>query len=640
MLQDFRDRLTGPFVWFIVGIIVIPFAFFGIETFRTGGGDPVVAKVNDEKIRESQFRAKHEQKLQEFQRLMGPNFRPEMIDQERFRAMVLDDMVLESVVRQHVRKEGYRASDALVFETVQAIPAVQENGKFSTEASRSRLAQMGQAPTRFEERLREQIVMEQMRGGILGSAFVPPVAAELSYRLDQQQRWLAYAVFEAARYAPQVQVSDAQVQERYEQQAARFQAPERLRVAYVELALAQLSPAPVPEPEVLKVLYDAEKATRFTTVEERRTRHILVNFGADKDKARERIEALADRLARGADFAALAAAESDDPGSKAQGGDLGWVRRGQMLETFEQALFALGEGEVSGPVETEFGWHLIKLDALRETQTRKFEDPEVQAELLAAYRQRDAEHRYQQLSEKLEQGAFESPASLEPVAQATGLAVQTSDWFTRAEGGGVFAQPEARDAAFSDDVLQANENSRPVTVGDSRIVVLRKHDYEAPRQRPLEEVAATIREELKVEKARARAAADAAEALEALGQGRALEQIVTQKKAQLKAPGLVLRNASGIDTAILAELFRMPRPAEGTSGRTTVTLANGDVAVLVSTTVQDGDWAAAAEADRARQSNDLRNAQAGAEFAAYVAGVERRAEAEVIQQPPAEAATE
>jgi peptidyl-prolyl cis-trans isomerase D len=640
MLQDLRDRLTGPIIWFIVGIIIIPFAFFGIETFRTGGGDPVLAKVGDDKIRESQFRAKYEQRMQEFQRLMGPNFRPELIDQDRFRQTVLEDMVLESVVRQHVRTEGYRASDAMVFEALQAAPTFQENGKFSTEAYRARLAQGGDTPTRYEERLRDAIVMDQMRSGILGSAFAAPAVAELSYRLDQQQRWLAYAVFEAARYAPLVQVSDAQVQERYEQQAARFQAPERLRVAYVELALDQLPPAPVPEPEVLKVLYDAEKATRFTTVEERRTRHILVNFGADKDKSRERIEALADKLAKGSDFATLATAESDDPGSKAQGGDLGWVRRGQMLEKFEQALFALGEGEVSGPVETEFGWHLIKLEELRETQTRTFEDPDVQAELLAAYRQRDAEHRYQQLSEKIEQGAFESPASLEPVAQAAGLPLQTSDWFTRDEGPGVFAVAGAREAAFSDDVLQAGENSRPVTVGENHIVVLRKQEYEAPRQRPLEEVAAVIREELKVEGARARAAADAAEALAALGQGRALEQIVTQKKAQLKAPGLVPRNASGIDPRILAELFRMPRPAEGTSGRASVQLANGDVAVLVSTAVQDGDWAAAGEAERAKHSNDLRNAQAGAEFAAYVDGIERRAKAEIIEQAPAEPAAE
>jgi peptidyl-prolyl cis-trans isomerase D len=636
MLQGLRDRMTGPVIWFIVGIIVIPFAFFGIETFRSGGGDPVVAKVGGEKIKESQFERGYDQRLRQLQSLMGENFRPELINQERFRQTVLNDMVQESLLRQHVRDVGYRASDAMVFESLEAIPAFQEDGKFSSEAYRRLLAQQGYTPTRFEQQLRDQIVVDQMREGILASAFAAPAGAAQAWRLEEQQRWLAYAVFEASRHLPQVQVSDAQVQERYEQQKARFQSPERLRIAYVELALDQLPPAAAPEPEVLKVVYESEKAARFTTVEERHARHLLINFGADKDKARERIEALAEKIRQGADFASLASSQSEDPGSKASGGDLGWVRRGQMTEKFEQALFALGEGEISEPVETEFGWHLIKLEDLREATTRPFEDPAVQAELLAAYRQRDAERRYQELSEKIEQAAFESPSSLEPVAQASGLPLQTSDWFTRGEGTGLAAQAAVREAAFAEDVLQAGENSRPVTLGDQHIVVLRKHEYEPPRQKELAEVAATIREELKAEGARAKAAAEAAEALAALESGRALEQVVTQKKATLQAPGLVKRNTPGIDQRVLTALFQLPRPADGQASRTSVPLPDGNVALVVSTAVQDGDWAGATEADKARQAERLRESLAGAEFVAYRADLEKRIQVEILKQPDAE----
>jgi peptidyl-prolyl cis-trans isomerase D len=631
MLQGLRDRLSGPFVWFVVGIIVIPFAFFGIDTLTPGGGDPILAKVEGEKIRESQFQAEFDRKMREFQRLLGENFRPDLIDQDRAREGVLKGMVQDTLLREHLRKSGYRATDVMVFEQVEKEPAFQSDGKFSVELVNQTLASAGMTKTAFEEDLRSQLIVDQLRSGILYSTFVPPAVAVQGFRLDQQQRWLAYAVFEAARYMPQVQVSDAQVQERYEQQAARFQAPERLRVAYVELALDQLEPAAAPEAEVLKAVYEAEKNARFTTIEERHARHILVNFGADKAKARERIEMLADKLAKGADFTALAASDSDDPGTKAKGGDLGWVRRGQMLEKFEQSLFELGAGEVSAPVETEFGFHLIRLEAVREPQTRPFDEPAVQAELLQAYRQRDAERRYQELSEKLEQTAFESPASLEPAAKAAGLAVQTSDWLTRTEGPGLFAIPAVREAAFAEEVLQAGENSRPVTVGENHIVVLRKQDYEAPRQRPLEEVAPAIREVLKVEGARARAAADATEALAALEQGRALEQIVTQKKAQLKAPGLVRRTATEVDPRIVAELFTLPRPAEGGASRGTVAMPNGDVAVVVTTAVQDGDWAAAAEADRAQQSARLRESYAGAEFTAYVLDLEKRSKIEYFQ---------
>ncbi len=636
MLQNIRDRLSGPIVWFIVGIIVIPFAFFGIDTFRGGGGDPTIAKVGDQKIKESQFRAGYEQRLQQLRQLMGEGFREDLIDQNKFRQTVLNDMVQESLLRQHVRKAGYRASDAMVFESLKAIPAFQDNGKFSTEAYTSRLATQGYTPARFEQQLRDALVVDQMREGILGSAFAAPADAAQTYRLDEQQRWLAYATFEVARYLPQVQVSDAQVQERYEQQKAQFLSPERLRVAYVELALDRLPPAPAPEAEVLKVIYEADKATRFSTVEERRARHILVNFGADKAEAKKRIESLAGKIAQGADFASLASSQSDDPGSKAQGGDLGWVRRGQMLEKFEQALFALTTGEVSGPVETEFGWHLIKLEEVKQARTRPFEDAEVQAELLAAYRQRDAERRYEELSEKIGETAFESPTSLEPTAQASGLQVQVSDWFNRTEGTGIAAQPPVREAAFSDDVLQSGENSRPIVVGENHIIVLRKQEHEPARQRPLEEVAAAIREQLKLEGARAKAASEAAEALGTMASGRALEQVVTERKAVLKAPGLVKRGAADIDARIIEALFALPRPAAGDASRTTVALPSGDVAVVVSTAVQDGDWAAALFDARNSQLARIRESSAGAEFAAYRADLEKRMKVEILKQPEAE----
>jgi len=638
MLQNIRDRLSGPIVWFIVGIIVIPFAFFGIDTFRGGGGDPTIAKVGDQKIKESQFRAGYEQRLRQLRGLMGEGFREDLIDQDRFRQTVLNDMVQESLLRQHVRNAGYRASNAMVFEALEAIPAFQENGKFSAETYRSRLAAQGYTPERFEQQLRDAIVVDQMREGILGSAFAAPADAAQTYRLDQQQRWLAYATFEVARYLPQVQVSDAQVQERYEQQKAQFLSPERLRVAYVELALDTLPPAPAPEAEVLKVLYEADKATRFSTVEERRARHILINFGADKAEAKKRIEALAGKIAQGADFASLASSQSDDPGSKAQGGDLGWVRRGQMLEKFEQALYALATGEVSAPVETEFGWHLIKLEEVKQARTRPFEDAEVQAELLAAYRQRDAERRYEELSEKIGETAFESPTSLEPTAQASGLQVQVSDWFTRTEGSGIAAQPPVREAAFSDDVLQAGENSRPIAAGENHIIVLRKQEHEAARQKPLEEVAAAIREQLKLEGARAKAAGEAAEALGTLASGRPLEQVVTERKAVLKAPGLVKREAADIDARIIEALFALPRPAAGDASRTTVALPSGDVAVVVSTSVQDGDWAAALFDARNSQLSRIRESSAGAEFAAYRADLETRLKVEILKQPEAEPA--
>lgn len=633
MLQNIRDRLTGPIVWVIIGIIAIPFAFWGIDTMRTGGGDPTVAKVGDQKITQSQFRAGYDQRLAQLQQLMGENFRQEMFDQNRFRQAVLEDMVQETLLRQHVRDAGYRASDAVLFDTLREIPAFQENGKFSTEAYRNRLAMQGYSPARFEAQLRDSLVIDQMREGILASAFVTDAAVAQTARVEEQQRALEYAVFDPAKYLPKVTVDPAQAQARYEEQKARYQAPERIKVAYVELALDKLPPADKPDAEVLRVIYEADKATRFSTAEERKARHLLVHFGADKDAARKKLEELAGRIKSGADFATLASEQSDDPGSKAKGGDLGWVKRGQMLEAFESALFALDKGEMSEPVETEFGWHLIKLEDLREARVRPFDDADVQAELLALYRKRDAERRYQEMSEKLEQTAFESPSSLEPVAKALGTEVQTSEWFTRGAGEGIAQAPAVREAAFSDEVLKNDENSRPLNLGENRVAVIRKASYEAPRQKAFEEVAAQVTEELRNQQARARAQAEAADALAKVEAGQALAAVAREKGVEFKAPGLVRRTAADVDRGVLEALFTLPRPENGQARWKSVALASGAVAVLGSSAVQDATWPPESVEDAQRQKGRLQQALSGAEFAAYRADLQKRIDVTYVEQP-------
>lgn len=636
MLQNIRDRLTGPFVWFIVGLIVIPFAFFGIETFRTGGGDPTVAKVGDQKITQSQLRLGFEQRLRQLQALLGDNFRADQFDNNRFREAVLQDMIEETRLRQFAREAGYRASDAALFGSIQSIPAFQENGKFSSELYRSRLANQGYTPERFEMQLRDSIVIDQLREGVVATSFATePMVAE-AYRLENQERWLAYATFEARRYLDRVAVTDEQVAARYEEQKSRFMAPERMRLAYVELALDALPPAEAPAPDVLKVIYEAEKATRFSTPEERLTRHLLINFGADKEASRKRAETIAQKIRNGSDFSALAQAESDDAGSKKNGGSLGWVKRGQMLEKFEQALFSLGKGQLSEPVETEYGWHLIRVDDVRDARIRAFEEPDVQAELLATYRVREAQRRFQEMSERLEQLAFESPNSLDAAAKELRLEVRTTDWFTRAGGAGLLANRAVLDAAFSDEVARNGENSRPIPAGDNRVVVVRKQEYEAPRQKALAEVEGEIRAELRQQAAREKAQADADAVLDALRQGRSLEQAAREKGAAVSAPGLVKRDKADVDAKLREALYRLPRPAAGKASFGQARQASGDVAVLVMTAVNDPAWpGSGAEADRERAR--LRDALAGAEFSAYREAIEAEVPSKVVAPPAAEA---
>ncbi|SFF47064.1 peptidyl-prolyl cis-trans isomerase D [Fontimonas thermophila] len=634
MLQQIRDRTTGLIAGFIVAIVVIPFAFFGIETFTGGGGDPVVAKVGDQKIYESQFRRQYEQRYQQLVQLMGEHFRADLLDQNRLRNAVLRDMTQEVVLRQYTEDVGYRADDGTLFEAIRTEPAFQRDGRFDTQAYRDALTRVGYTPDRYEAQLRDTIEMNQMREAVVDTAFVTDVEVRQAAQLYDQQRTLQYAIFDVARYRDRVTVADADVQAHYEQNKARYMAPERVKLAYVELALDALPPGPPPSQDVLKVLYEAEKAGRFTSQTERRARHILIGFGADKDAARKKAEALKAQIDGGADFAELAKAHSEDVGSKNQGGDLGWVRRGQMVKTFEDALFSLDKGQVSAPVETEFGWHLIRVDEIKPPVVRPFEDPAVQRELTELFQTRERQQRFQELSDRLEQLAFENAGALEPVAEALQLEVKTTDWFVRGGGTGIAANEDVIAAAFSPEVLQDGENSKPISLGNNHIVVIRKADYEAPRQKTLEEVADAVRAELIDEAARRKVAEEAQETLNAVRAGTEFQQIVSAKNGELRNPGAIRRDDTKVERAVVDAVFKLPRPAQGAASYGEAVLPDGSRAVLMLTAVTPpADPGATAGVLRQR----LRDAIAGAEFSAYLKRVENSVGVEILRPPVAEA---
>lgn len=630
MLQQIRDRTSGLVAGFIVAIIAIPFAFFGLEQFGGGNADPVVAEVGDQKIRESQFRLAYEQRYRQMQAMMGESFRADMIDQALFRQAVLKDMTQEAMLKQHSVEAGYHANDALLFKTISSAPIFQEDGRFNTTAYMNYLANQGENPEAFERRLRESIALDQLRASVVETSFVVPVQAEQAYKLENQERLLSYAIFDAMRYLPEITVADEEIAARYERDKTQHLAPERIRLAYVELALDDLPAAETPPTDVLKVLYDAEKAARYTTQEERKARHILVNFGADKDAARTKAEGFAVSARAGQDFGELARQNSDDSGSKELAGDLGWVKRGQMVDKFEQALFQLAAGAISDPVETEFGWHVIRADEIKPAVVRAFEDAAVQAELVELYQARERQRSYQDNIEKLEQLAFENPTALEPVARDLGLQLRTTEWFTRAGGAGIAANEVVKVAAFSQEVVSDGENSKPLTIGESRVVVVRKAEYEAPRQRSLEEVADVVRDALRLEQARARAKTDAAEVVAAAKAGTPLEQAVLAKNGDLRTPGAVRRSDAVQDRAVIDAAFKLPRPAAGAVTYGEAQLANGAIAVLALSAVQDpAPDAAAADAQRQR----AREMIAGGEFQGYRSAVEDAIKIEIREQP-------
>ena len=639
MMQQIRDSLNGPLiVGVLLFIIGVPFAFSGIEGYFQADANPAVASVGDTEITQDQLRRAYDQRYRQLQQLLGENFRADQINPQRMRESVLQDMVQEALLRTKAKDSGFRAGDVALRDYLTLVPAFQENGKFSAKRYKDLLLQNGYTTDSFEAQQRDSLVVEQLRDIVLGSTVVTPDEAALAMRLVKQERDFEYLQFDPARYLASVEVTAEQVAARYEERKASLQAPERIKLAFVELSQSKIGKGEAPSADILKTLYEAEKG-RFTTVETRRAAHILINFGADKDAAKKKADELSAKLAAGADFAELAKASSDDTGSKDKGGDLGIVKRGDGLlpPKFESALYDMkAAGEISKPVETEFGWHLIKLTELVPGRTQAFEEAEVQKALTDLYVNKELQAKVQEKTQQLEQLAFENESSLDPVAKELGLTVQTSDWFTRAGGAGIAANPAVVEAAFSQAVLTDGVNSKPIAVDADRLVVVRKAEYEAPRQRALAEVETALREELRTEGARARAQADAKAALDAIKAGKSVDEIAAAQGLTVQKQLGSTRDKSGIGLALLEAAFKLPRPVGGVVSTGTASIEDGSVAVIAVSSVRDGSLKDGNERDT--EVATLRDARAGAEFNAYREALKRSIKVKVNALPAEEPA--
>jgi peptidyl-prolyl cis-trans isomerase D len=340
-------------------------------------------------------------------------------------------------------------------------------------------------------------------------------------------------------------------------------------------------------------------------------------------EAREKIQGLREQLDKGADFAALAREFSEDTDSKPRGGLLDPVTRGVLDPAFEEALFSLKQGETSKPVRSNFGWHLIHVERIEAEQVKPFMDPEVRAQIMAQYREREADERFRQMAEQLDELSFEHADSLQPLSEALGLTIQISEWLTRTGGTGIGAIPEVVETAFSGAVLKDKVNSAPVKAGTNRLIVLRVAKHEPARQRPLAEVRADIVQTLKQEAAREKAQAAGQKALAEMREGGNVEDVVAVAGVTVNRPGHVGRHDGTLAPSVQAELFRMPRPTGDKPALAGITLPDGSYTVLVLTAVEDGNVAAMSAQDRAELVQALSGRLAGSEFAAFKRDLEK-----------------
>ncbi|MFT3792927.1 MAG: SurA N-terminal domain-containing protein [Rudaea sp.] len=591
MLQTLHDKFSGIAAKIILGVITIVFGgFFGIEQYMNPKVETFVAKVDGKEIGQDQFREAYNRFRSQMQQAYGPQFDAAVFDTPERKRQVLDQLINEQLLANANEKLGVMVPVAQVREYIQGIPAFQTDGKFDPNLYRLRLQGAGRTAASFQDDVIRDLATRQLPTGLARSTIVTNAEIDAFLKLRDQTRDFGYIKLDKPS-ADGIKIADADIEKYYKDHGAEFMTPEKISLDFVELDAAKMKTEIAPDEAALKQRYDEQKA-KFTAPEQREASHILVkvekNANADAQKAAlEKAKAIEAEIKSGKDFAAVAKEKSDDLGSKAQGGDLGWLEKGLTDPAFENALWAMKKGDVSDPVLSPEGYHIIQLRDVREGKVKPFE--EVKADLAKQYTDTENERRYSELAGKLVDALGNDP-SLANAAKQFDLPLQKTALFTRAGGEGIAANPAVIKAAFSPSVLVEGNTSDAITLAPNHVAFVHLDQHEKPVQKPLDQVREEIRGKL-VDEQLARRAKEQADTLYArLQKGETLEQIAGVVKAKVEQEKEIGRNAANLDGKLVSEVFKLARPAAADTPTTAeVALANDAYALVALTAVKDAD---------------------------------------------------
>ncbi|MEZ5550432.1 MAG: SurA N-terminal domain-containing protein [Pseudomonadales bacterium] len=599
MLQKLRDQTQSLFFKVLVGVIIVVLAIFGFGAFNLFvTSDPAIASANGEDITERMVMAEAERERRRLAARMGENFDPEMIDPLALQTMVINQLIARTLLGQAVDDLGLGASDTQVNASVTDNPNFQIDDRFDESTYRRVVQLMGYTPQEFLNTTRELLAIEQLRSGVVDTGFLTDWELRQNARVLNQRRDLAYLTFDRETFADQVEVDDAAVRLRYEENQLDYMTDESVDVAYVELTVDGLMQDPSIEvtEEDLIAAYEAEKAATPLS-EQRDSRHILLQVNDERtvEAATARILEIREQILSGADFAEIAAEVSEDPGSVSAGGVLGPVGKGAFDPSFEAALWALAEGELSGPVETEFGVHLIRLDRIIPQVFPAFE--EMQAQLETRLRREQAAELFLERVRELDNLAFEQPDSLQGLAESLDLEIRFAEGVTRDTGPGIFGNVQLRGAVFTDEVRKNGFNSPAVEYTEQRAVVARVTAEYAPEAIPFETVADQIRNDIVSELAQVAIDSAQTRALEQVKAGENVTAVAEEFGLQWRRVELARRNQPGVPPEVLQTAFNLPRPTEETKRVDGATGSAGTKYVVTVTRAVDGDLSTMTEAE-------------------------------------------
>jgi peptidyl-prolyl cis-trans isomerase D len=600
MLQSLRDKMQGGPAIIVLGIAVVAMSFFGIEGYFSTQAETFVAKVGKREIDQQQYQDAINRIRQRQRAQMGDQFDASLFDKPEFKQRILDQLISEQLLLQANEDLGMRVPDQALRDAIASNPAFQVDGQFNADVYRTQLAALGMTPDMFQNNIRTSLEISLLPDAITNSTIVTQADIERYLDIELQRRTLRYFVL--PRQVPaDNKVTDAQVQDYYKVHQADFMNPEQVSLKYIEVNATDLkSGVTQPTDEELKKRYQDEIA-RFGMPEQREVSHILINVPKNATPAQQKTALdKAEKItaeATPANFAKLAQQDSDDVGSKLAGGDLGWLQKGMTNAAFESAMFALQKGQISKPVLSDEGYHIIYLRDLRSGQTKPFE--EVRDQLVKEATAADHDRAYNDAAGKMTDLTSQNPGSLEPAAQALQLQIKEAPLFGRNGGEGIAANPKVIAAAFSNDVLNSGNNSSLVDLSKTDSVVLRADKHVPASPKPIAEVHDAIVQKILDERIASAAQQKASVLVQRLSKGEDIAALAQAEHADLQTVNQAQRVQQGVPQPILDQAFLTPHPtASGKPQYASVVMDHGTYAVIALDRVEGGDLSKLTEDDR------------------------------------------
>ena len=635
MLITIRERASGVIGWTVAGVIILVFAVWGIGSYFEGVSEIIVATADKIEINQQTYQQAMSDRRRRLVQMMGRNVDAELFSSTAFKRQVVEELIDTTLQNETLHASGFRISDAQLAALIQNTAVFHTDGQFDRDRYELLVQNSGMTIQGYESYQRQQGVVDQLVRGLGQSAIVSTNSIDKAWKLLDQRRIASYTTLEFDNFLDDIQVSETAIEKEYQANLDGYFEPASIQVDYLKLSVEDLGTRlDVDEADILRMYED--NPDRYRQPGSRSASHILLSVSPDAadaqiDLVRQRASEIVARARGGESFASLAEVNSDDKGSAKRGGELGVIRPGTMVKPFEDAVFVMGEGEISEPVRTQYGFHVIRLDRITESRVQSLD--QVRSEIEAEGRRLRAEERFNELAEILGSTVFEQPDSLEPAADHLGVKVMRSEWFTQDAGTGIAEFQGVRDAAFGNEVLIDGLNSELIEIDQDNLVAVRKVDYRARRQLDLNEARPGLEKRLRAVEASDRMEKAGEDLVARLKSGADWDELlIAHKLARVRLPETTETLLEPLEQVVARVVYAALVPLSGQIVYGGERISPARYAIYRLERVEFGDPANASEEDRLGVEKILSSRRGGEMVIGWRQGLRKVAKVQINEE--------